>query len=117
MTPSETEEKRIGKIKNVRIGIGGYQDAMLGLHVELGGDDWGVNHSDCTWDAELVQSSMYSKWNESDRDKMYAEIMRRISRLLKDAKVTSVDRLKGIPIEVTFENRTLKEWRILTEVL
>ena len=27
------------------------------------------------------------------------------------------DKLKGIPVEVTTENNTLKEWRILEEVL
>ena len=34
-----------------------------------------------------------------------------------DAKVNSIDKLKGIPVEVTFEDNMLKEWRILTEVL
>jgi hypothetical protein len=36
---------------------------------------------------------------------------------LKDAKVNSVDELKGKPVEVTFDGNMLKEWRILTEVL
>ena len=29
-------EKKLGKIENVKFGIGGYQDAMIGLHVTLG---------------------------------------------------------------------------------
>jgi hypothetical protein len=36
---------------------------------------------------------------------------------LNDAKVNSVDRLKGVPVEATFDGNLLKEWRILTEVL
>ena len=43
--------------------------------------------------------------------------MRYLSKLLNDAKVDSVDKLKGIPVEVTLEDNTLKEWRVLTEVL
>jgi hypothetical protein len=43
--------------------------------------------------------------------------MRYVSTLLKEAKVNSVDMLKGKPVEVTFDGNTLKSWRILTEVL
>jgi hypothetical protein len=43
--------------------------------------------------------------------------MRYISSLLKDAKVDSVDKLKGKPVEVTLDGNQLKSWRILTEVL
>jgi hypothetical protein len=43
--------------------------------------------------------------------------MRYVSKLLKEAKVDSVEKLKGKPIEATFDGNMLKEWRILTEVL
>jgi hypothetical protein len=43
--------------------------------------------------------------------------MRFLSKLLKEAKVDSVDQLKGKPVEVTFDGNLLSEWRILTEVL
>jgi hypothetical protein len=43
--------------------------------------------------------------------------MRYVSKLLKDAKVDAVQKLQGIPVEVTFDGNLLKEWRILTEVL
>jgi hypothetical protein len=43
--------------------------------------------------------------------------MRYISDLLHDAKVDSVEKLKGVPVEILFEGNTLKEWRIFTEVL
>ena len=38
-------EKRLGKIEEVHFGLGGYQGAMLGLHVTLGDGGWGVGDS------------------------------------------------------------------------
>jgi len=110
-------KKKLGKIKNVKFGIGGYQDAMIGLHVTLGSNGWNVGDSCSAWDAESIKWSENCNWTEDDRDKQYAEILRYLSKLLKDAKVDSVDRLKGIPVEVTFDGNMLKEWRVLTEVL
>jgi hypothetical protein len=110
-------EKRLGKITSVSFGLGGYQGAMLGLHISLGNDGWGVSDSRDQWDAEQISCSERTKWSESDRDVWYAEIMRYVSKLLKDDKVDSVDKLKGKPVEVTFDGNILKEWRILTEVL
>jgi hypothetical protein len=110
-------EKRLGKITSVSFGLGGYQGAMLGLHISLGNDGWGVSDTKGNWDSEQIKCSEYSKWTESDRDKWYSDIMRYLSKLLKDAKVNSVHELKGKPVEVTFDGTLLKEWRILTEVL
>jgi len=36
-------EKKLGKIESVKFGLGGYQGAMLGLHVSLGNGGWGVS--------------------------------------------------------------------------
>jgi hypothetical protein len=44
-------------------------------------------------------------------------MVERIDKILTDAKVDSVDKLKGKPVEVTFDGTTLKDWRILKEVL
>lgn len=110
-------ENKLGKITKVKFGIGGYNDAMIGLHVTLSNDVWGVSDSRSAWDAETIKWSASCKWTEADRDKQYAELMRYVSKLLKEAKVDSVDKLAGIPIEATFDNNLLKEWRILTEVL
>lgn len=118
---SNESEKKIGKIKSVQFGIGGYQDAMFGLHVALGGDGWGVSHSDSFWDVTMVERSQHAKWTDAERDKFFAEMVRRVSKLLNDAKVSHVEQLKGVPIEATFEptglGSTIKSWRILTEVL
>jgi hypothetical protein len=110
-------EKKLGKIQDVSFGLGGYQGAMIGIHVTLGNEGWSVGDSRANWDAEQIECSEYTQWTEEDRDGWYAEIMRYVSKLLEDAKVDSVDKLKGKPVEVTFKGNTLKEWRILTEVL
>ena len=110
-------EKKLGKIESVRFGHGGYQDACLGLSVTLSGGGWGVNDFKGTWDAEMIKVSEYTKWDEKDRAKGYDETMRFLSKLLKEAKVNSVDKLKGVPVECSFEGTLLKEWRILTEVI
>lgn len=110
-------DKRLGKLSDVKFGIGGYQDAMLGFSATLGDNSWGVSTTKSAWDANLIKHSEHCKWTEEDRSKQYADIMRYLSDLLHAAKVSSVSQLNGIPIEATFEGNTLKDWRILTEVL
>lgn len=110
-------EKRLGKIKSVKFGIGGYQDCQLGIHFQLGGDYWGVGDSKSTWDPERIKCTEHSKWTEEDRTKNLNDIVRYVSSLLKDAKVDNVTELEGIPVECSFDGNMLKEWRILTEVL
>jgi hypothetical protein len=110
-------EKKLGKIESVSFGLGGYQGAMLGLHVTLGDGSWGVGDSRANWDSEQIKWTEHTQWSEENRNVWYAEIMKYVSKLLKDAKVDSVEKLKGKPVEVTFNGNTLKEWRILTEVL
>lgn len=110
-------ETKLGKIKHISLGLGGYQDAMLGLHVTLGGEGWGVNESKPDWDAELILPHVRSNRTEADRSKSYDEIMRYISKLLQEAKVRDVAALKDIPVEVTLVDNVLESWRILKEVL
>ena len=43
--------------------------------------------------------------------------MRKVSELLKQAKVPSIRELKDVPVEVQFEGKLLVDWRILEEVL
>lgn len=110
-------ETKLGKIKKVYFGHGGYQDACIGIHFTLGGDGWGVTTTESAWDLNMISCSEYCKWTEKDRSEQYDEIVRFISNRLREAKVSSVDELEGIPVECDFENHTLKDWRILEEVL
>lgn len=111
-------EKRLGKISSVRFGHGGYQDACLGLDLSFESKSgWGVSTWIGGWDAEIIKCDKYCKWTEEDRSKEYADTMRKISKLLSQAKVSEIHELKGIPVEVEFEGMMMKDWRILEEVL
>ena len=110
-------EKRLGKIKSVTFGHMGYQECQLGLSLTFEADGWGVGWSMGGWDAEIIKWDKNCKWTEESRDAEYAKIMRYVSKLLKEAKVDDVHKLKGIPVECTFDFNTLKDWRILKEVL
>ena len=111
------ERKELGKIQAVKFGIGGYNDACLGIFFTLGGENWGVCAEKSALDSNLVPVYEHAKWTEVDRSRQYDEIMRYVSDLLKVAKVDDVSRLVGKPIEATFDGMMLKSWRILTEVL
>lgn len=108
--------KEIGKIQSVSFGHGGYQDAMIGISFTLGSDKagWGVGDFWGTWGME---PDKYTKWTKKDQVKILGETVLRINQLLSDAKVSDINKLQGIPVEVEFESNTLKSWRILTEVI
>ena len=110
-------ETMLGKIKRVHVGRCGYQDAMLGIAFELGGEGWDIGDYKAFWDASTIECSSSSEWTEADRGRKYEEVMRYISDLLDKAKVSKVSELEGMPVEVTTEDRVLKSWRVLTEVL
>lgn len=113
---SEEYEVKLGKLENVKFGLGGYQGACLGLSVTISGSGWGVGDNKSAWDANQIKHTEHCKWTEEDRSKGYDDVMRFVSDLLSDAKVNSVDQLNGKPIEAKFDGMTLKSWRILTEV-
>jgi hypothetical protein len=111
-------EKRLGKITSVRFGRGGYQDAMMGLTLSFGGEGWGVFTTlGDVWDPATTKWTEMCRWTEVDRDRHLAVMCREISKLLKDAKVDDVAKLKDRPVECTFDGSMLKDFRILTEVL
>jgi len=109
--------KELGKIEKVYFGYGGYQDAQFGVTFVLNFNGKGcVDFIDGGW-SEDVKVDEYTKWTEKDRQIQRAEMVKRVNKLLKEAKVKTIDELKGKPIEITNEGLTLKSWRILTEVL
>lgn len=110
-------KKELGKIESVQFGHCGYQEAMLGISFTLSGEEWGTCTDMSWWDPNMIKCKKRSAWDEEDRDSHFAKIMRYISDLLRDAKVHSINELQGIPIEVTFEDHMLKDWRILKEIL
>lgn len=57
------------------------------------------------------------KWCELNREVSITKSIEEVDRILKDAKVNYVSELLNKPVEVTMENNTFKDFRILTEVL
>jgi len=106
--------KEIGKIKDILVGKGGYQDAMIGVSFELGGIGWGVGDFWGTWGGKRPKEA---KWTEEDRSMIMSQTFKRLEKLLDDAKKQDVRGLKNVPVEVEFNNGKLESWRILTEVL
>lgn len=110
-------EKKLGKIQEVHIGIGGYSAGMIGFNFTLGSDSgyWGVSTE---WEGHwAIERSDTAKWTESERIENLGIAFMTLAKLLKDANKTDVYSLKGTPIEATFDGMVLKEWRILKEVI
>jgi hypothetical protein len=108
--------KELGKIEKVTFGYGGYQDAMFGVTFVLSFGGMGVVDFKGTW-SEEVEVGENTKWSEEDRTMSNDDTVKFINRIMREAKVTEINRLVGIPIEVTSEGMSLKSWRVLTEVL
>jgi hypothetical protein len=107
-------EKRLGKITGVTFGKGGYDDCMFGFGVTLTGDAWGVcDFIGWWWDGP----SEHAKWSKSDQENRYLEAVNKLKDTLFKAKKSSVQDLKGVPVEAIFDQGKLQSWRVLTEVL
>ena len=109
--------KKLGKISNIKFGHGGYQDSMLGLTISFEMSGSGVCDFKGFWDYHLIDHTTSCKWSKIERDNYFVDVVKLISNLLNDAKVSDLNKLKNKPVELTFEGNTLREWRILTEVI
>lgn len=104
----------IGKIKYVRVGYGGYQDAQLGVGWELGSNGWSVLDFWGAWGTDRTETC---KWTHEERVQELGDAIWRLRGILRAANVGTVDRLVGKPIEATFDGQVLKSWRVLTEAI
>ena len=107
-------KKMLGKIEEVTVGYGGYQDAQLGVSFKIGGSGWGTHDF---WGFWGMGASEHANWSRDDQVNRLGEVFLRIRDLLNAAQVQHVQQLQGMPNEVTFEGSMLQSWRILTEVL
>jgi hypothetical protein len=110
--------KQLAKISKATFGIGGYQDAMLGLWLSFSWPGGGVSPpTESCWAYGLVDPSKNSKWTEAQRTATVAKMMEELCGLLAKAKVQTVDELVGIPVEITFDQGRCVGFRVLEEVL
>ena len=109
-------EMKIGKIKSVRFGKGGYDDAMFGITVQLGSDkeSWGTTDF---WGWWSFPPSDGAKWTVADQKNYFGDLFFRIIELCDKAKVKDITQLKDVPVEVVFDDMRLKSWRVLDEVI
>lgn len=110
------ESEKLGKITKAEFGIERDYPSLLGITLVLEGKGWGT----CV--SYQINMSENAKW-ESHTQKGAAalSVLEAVGKLLKDAKVNTIDQLVGKPIE--FFNMKLgsrvtwDDFRILTEVL
>jgi hypothetical protein len=106
--------EQLGKIKSIRFGYGGYQDAMIGFTFELGGDSWGTIDFWGQW----AYRSKDAKWTEEERALKMGEYCIKVKELLVKAKKQDLQDLKGVPVRVFFGgDLRLSSWQLLEEVL
>lgn len=108
-------EKVLGKISSVQFGLGGYQDAMLGLSISF--DMKGSGVATFVSGGWILERTERTKWTEEDRVRQQSELCTKIISILRQANVNDVYKLRGMPVEITLESNSLVDWRILTEVL
>lgn len=111
-----SERKEIGKIKLVVLGFTGYQDAGFGFRFNLGGKNWEVT-DDIHWVWNEEPKKGLHKWTKKDQLDGMSKAMEFVRKKMNEANVDNFNDLVDVPVEVTFEDHTLKSWRILTEVL
>ena len=109
----------LARIESVKFGFGGYQDAQFGLSLTFLSNGIGVSTFLGYWSCERSENT---KWTETDRITYFGELCMKIAKMLEIANISDVSELKGIPVELTWDGpssigATLKDWRILTEVL
>lgn len=104
----------LGRIQKITFGFGGYQDAMLGVSVTIGGKSWGCGDFKGAWG---VTRSDHAQWTEEYRLRQLGEACMWAKDILSKAKVQTLDQLKDVPIEATFDGNKLISWRVLEEVL
>ena len=107
-------EKVLGKITHATFGFGGYQDCQFGFSVSLEGESTGCSDFKGFWGHEPLKGA---KWDGGDRAGYWNDMLLELRDILEDANAYTVDQLVGKPVEIVYEDRMLKSWRILKEVL
>lgn len=101
-------ERLLGKIQSARIGFHPDRPHLYGLFITFSLDGGS---------SAISGDTIITNIDRNVEPKEVQEQERKVTELLKDAKVNYVDELINIPVEVTIENQFFKSFRVLTEVL
>lgn len=105
-------EIKLGKIKKAEWGRLYDRNFMYGLHLTFEGAGWLVASP-----SHLLNMHPDCKWSKEEKLNALFELNEFVYKTLGEAKVDTVDQLKNIPVEVTFDGMIFKSFRILAEVL
>lgn len=107
-------EKILGKINFAEYGTINDYPFLIGLQLGFKlGDGCGIMDGG----KYTVNIGKQCRWEEHERTTAVTATVEQVNQILKDAKVNYVSQLINKPVEVTIENSTFKDFRILTEVL
>lgn len=108
------EEKVLGKIVSAKFGNDEDMPFLFGLQLcfQLCTGQY------ITCGGRYIKNiSEKCRWSEEERRETFMKNCEFVHNLLEAAKCNFVHELVGKPVEVTIENRSFKNFRILTEVL
>lgn len=107
--------KMLGKITMAEFGVIRDYPFLMGLQLEF---KFGDGSMVCDGGKYTVNMSSSCKWtSEKEKHEAIKHVMEMTYDILKDAKVKYVSDLVDIPVEVTLDDNTFHDFRILTEVL
>lgn len=108
------KEVKLAKIESAKFGYFQDREFLFGLILGFSGQGWSVGCGG----RYTISMSKDCKWKSQEERKEWMEkTMQFTYDIIQQAGVDSVEKLKGIPVEVTLENNAFKSFRILTEVL
>lgn len=108
------EDKVLAKIDSAEFGQVNGHEFLIGLQLTFTGN-WGGIGCGSKYTVNLNKKA-WEKTEENLGDYLIKQL-EFIDSILKDAKVNTISKLKGKPVEITMKNRTFQDFRILTEVL
>ncbi len=107
--------KELGKISHVQFGSDADYPFLFGLQLTFTGSGWGCRSGAMY----MINMERNCKWDhEAERNKAITDNLEAIREIMKKAKVEDISCLKGIPVEVTFnDGDCFHSFRVLEEVL
>lgn len=105
-------QKYLGKIETVYFGLDRDYPFLFGLELTFKFDG-----SFVTSTKDVVNISETCKWTKEERSEAITKCMDQVIKVMKDANVNEITKLKGKPVELIIEGNTLQDYRILTEVI
>jgi hypothetical protein len=106
-------EKFLGKITSAEFGTFKERPFLIGLHLVFKIKPYVVTDGG----KYCVNISKECDWGDDSRVEVITQYVEFVGKILEDANCNYVSELVNKPVEVTIENSTFKDFRILTEVI